>query len=457
MEINNFAIDEENNPELKAVRDETNSAIAEIDSRYSSAIEDTEQTFDKMAGQYEIDPDDGIQTGVENIIDAQNAATDFTVSKIEQQKEQEKKDYEKEQAGAYSDFKKQTDPFGVNAEKMATNGLTQSGYAESVRAQMYSDYQARIVSAREIYKKAELELNNAITQARLQNDATIAQIALDAFEKQSQIIIQGLTVKNGLLSQWASEKLATQQFYDKKYQNTLAQINYENEKAEEQKNTAWEQDFKTKTFEAETLDKKRSSVFEAVSIGRNPDTYSDEELAALGLTRADLMPYYNAYTRDLEISEEARQREREKHSLEQQRTQLEIDSLQNEVKLVDDDDDDEEEVFPVIKPADEEKVTSGFTGSTYKEAVAYLKSNRVSGATASNILTANEWSRSKRAYSTTGIGGAAVKNYNSYKDYLYAQVEFLILQAEEEENETNEKKETDYMSAKNINRWGAMK
>jgi peptidoglycan hydrolase-like protein with peptidoglycan-binding domain len=63
---------------------------------------------------------------------------------------------------------------------------------------------------------------------------------------------------------------------------------------------------------------------------------------------------------------------------------------------------------------------SDFTGSTYSEAVAYMKANGVAGAEASGVMTQSEWQRRKNA----GSGSAEVQNYSSYKDYLADYVEY---------------------------------
>ena len=68
----------------------------------------------------------------------------------------------------------------------------------------------------------------------------------------------------------------------------------------------------------------------------------------------------------------------------------------------------------------------GFTGSTYDAAYDYAVQNGVSKADASGIMTSSEWSRRKSSYQTTGQGGAEVKNYSSYKDYLAAITKYLI-------------------------------
>lgn len=78
------------------------------------------------------------------------------------------------------------------------------------------------------------------------------------------------------------------------------------------------------------------------------------------------------------------------------------------------------------KPQQENNKTSGFTGSTYSEAVAYAKAKGVPEAYASGIMTASEWSRRKNSSQSTGKGGEEVKNYSTYKDYLADITEYLV-------------------------------
>lgn len=68
---------------------------------------------------------------------------------------------------------------------------------------------------------------------------------------------------------------------------------------------------------------------------------------------------------------------------------------------------------------------SAFTGSTYEDAVSYVKAN---GGDYAGIMTASEWTRRRNSYKSSGQGGAEVKNYSSYKEYLAAITEYLISQ-----------------------------
>lgn len=88
--------------------------------------------------------------------------------------------------------------------------------------------------------------------------------------------------------------------------------------------------------------------------------------------------------------------------------------------------DTENDTTPVKKGDDPDPAPApAFSGSTYDEAVNYLKSNGVSAA---DVMTASEWTARKNAYKWTGQGGTEVQNYNSYKEYLADITEYLLEQ-----------------------------
>ena len=63
--------------------------------------------------------------------------------------------------------------------------------------------------------------------------------------------------------------------------------------------------------------------------------------------------------------------------------------------------------------------TTGFTGSTYKEAAAYLKSN---GKSSSGLMTSSEWVRHKNKNNSAGGEHEA----SSYQEYLAAFIYDLM-------------------------------
>lgn len=202
------------------VNDQKEVALKESNEIYDSMISQTDKLYqDQIAASKEY-----AETQKQN----QQAATDFAIEEINQQKAQAEKGYTKEQAGSYADYQKQIDPYGVQAEQVAASGLSNSGYAESLKTQAYVAYQNRVASSRESYQRAVLNYNNAITQARLQNNAVLAEIAYQALQQQLELSLAGFQYKNTLIL----DKLSTQHTLDDKYysryQDVLRQLEAEN-------------------------------------------------------------------------------------------------------------------------------------------------------------------------------------------------------------------------------------
>lgn len=212
------------------------SRFTQVEAEKQNAMSELEQTYDGM-----IDQSDGFYQAqidaskewAEKQGQLQQEQTDFAIEQIQQQKDQAKKDYTKEQSAAYKDWQKQSNQYGANAEAMAAQGMDKTGYSESAQVSMYNTYQNRVATARESYNKAVQDYDNAMTEARLQNNATLAEIAAEALEKQLELALSGFQYKNQLLLDKADKKTTMDQMYYNRYQDVLAQINQENALAEE--------------------------------------------------------------------------------------------------------------------------------------------------------------------------------------------------------------------------------
>ena len=158
----------------------------------------------------------------------QQAATDLAIEKIEQQREQAEKDYTKEQSGAYTDWQKQSNKYGANAEAMAAQGMANTGYAESSQVSMYNQYQARVTAARESIERARLNYDNAINEAKLQNDAKKAEIAYKTLQNSIALALEGFQYKNTLITELTKQKQDIKNNYYARYLKELEQINAEN-------------------------------------------------------------------------------------------------------------------------------------------------------------------------------------------------------------------------------------
>ena len=214
-----------NDDRFQGVETERKQALTENEQLYSGMANESQQYY-----QAQIDASkEWATTQQQN----QQAQTDFAIEQIEQQKEQAQKDYTKEQSGAYVDWQKQTNQYGVNAEQMAAQGLTNTGYSESSQVSMYNTYQNRVASARESYQKAILNYDNAIKDARLQNNSVLAEIAYQSLQTQLELSLQGFQYKNQLLLEKANQKTQIQARFDTRYQAVLDQMNKENALQEE--------------------------------------------------------------------------------------------------------------------------------------------------------------------------------------------------------------------------------
>jgi aspartyl-tRNA synthetase len=182
-----------------------NDMISQSDSYYQSQIDASKQWADK-------------QTQI------QNEQTDFAIQQIEQQKENAEKDYIKDQSGAYVDWQTQSKQHGVRAEQMADKGMQNTGYSESSQVSMYNTYQNRVMTAREAFSRAVQNYNNSITQARLTNNAALAEIAKNALQQQLELSLQGFQYKNTLLLDKAAKKLQIEDSYYNRYQDVLQQM-----------------------------------------------------------------------------------------------------------------------------------------------------------------------------------------------------------------------------------------
>ena len=210
--------------------------FTQVESDKQQALTEVEQTYGGMIDQadsyYQAQIDASKQWG-EQQQQLQQEQTDFAIEQIEQQKAQANKDYTKEQSGAYADWQKQSNKYGVNAEQMASGGLSNTGFSESSQVSMYNTYQNRVATARESYNQAVLNYNNAIKDAQLQNNSKLAEIAYQSLQTQLELSLQGFQYKNQLLETQLAQKQATEDRYYARYQDVLNQMNQENALAEE--------------------------------------------------------------------------------------------------------------------------------------------------------------------------------------------------------------------------------
>ena len=200
-------------------------ALTELENTYSGMISESDKYYQAQI--------DASKDWADKQSQLQQEQTDFAIEQIGQQKDQAHKDYIKEQSGAYVDWQKQSNQYGAEAERQATAGLTGTGFSESSQVSMYNTYQNRVATAREAFSRAVLNYDNAIKDARLQNNAALAEIAANALQQQLELSLQGFQYKNNLILEQANKKTELNNTYYNRYLDVLNQINQENALAED--------------------------------------------------------------------------------------------------------------------------------------------------------------------------------------------------------------------------------
>lgn len=210
--------------------------FANVEAAKTQALNEVDKNYGEMIDKSDSFYEEQIQASKdweEQQKQLQQEQTDFAIDQIEQQKEQAKQDYTKEQSGAYADWQKQSNQYGANAEQMASQGMSNTGFSESSKVAMYTAYQSRVSAAREAFTRATLDYDNAIKDAILQNNSVMAQLAFESYQKRLELALAGFQYKNQLILDQSDKKLQVESLYYQRWKDVLAQMNTENSLAEQ--------------------------------------------------------------------------------------------------------------------------------------------------------------------------------------------------------------------------------
>lgn len=223
---------------LAKIEQEKQNAINQSNNMYNGLLQDNQNIYDQQqeyANQYE---------------KTQNEALDkqlaFNEQKINQQKEIARQNFETEQKKAKNDFVSYTNPYGLQAEQFASQGLLNSGVSETAKLGGFNSYQNRLASANKVMQDAYIQYDNDMNQARLNNDVQKAQNALAKLEMQLKYSESFYNNKSTL----TQNQLSNNQQLDSDYYNRYNTV-YNNIQAEKQRAEAIRQ------WEAELAEKQR--------------------------------------------------------------------------------------------------------------------------------------------------------------------------------------------------------
>lgn len=343
-----------------------------VESDKQNALTEMDETYGNMIGsvdKYYQDQIDASKQWADTQSKLQQDQTDFTIEQINQQKDKAQKDYTKEQSGAYVDWQKQSNQYGSEAEKMASAGLSKTGFSESSQVAMYNTYQNRLATARESFTSAVLNYDNAIKDARLQNNAALADIAYQALQSQLELSLQGFQYKNQLISEQANKKIELENMYYQRWQDVLTQMNHENAMAEEIRQYNQNYQLQLKQFD-ESVRQFEMEYEQRLAEFKEEIRQFDEEIARL--KKKDEQEY------QLQIQ----QLELEKKQREQEQKNWEAEMALKEQQLA-----EEKRQFDKLHP---DKVYSGTTSSsatiTKSSGGTKTKNTATTTKTSSNLL-----------------------------------------------------------------------
>ena len=164
------------------------------------------------------------------------------------------------------------------------------------------------------------------------------------------------------------------------------------------------------------------SVYDSL-YGRDYTVWNDNRTFGYGQHRDAISDEQWAAAMDYQREQDAYQKERDKIADAQWQKTYDLQKKSSTVS-----DNSNEKPFSSIEPTIEVDNGGDKTPklTDYKSAYDYVVSKGVPKSNAAGIMTREEWARRKNSYNSTGQGGAEVKNYSSYADYLADIAEFMI-------------------------------
>ena len=183
---------------------QTQQQINNLQTEKQNAINEYETGYNNQLQQYndlQQQQQNYIDTWAANQKEQQQKQTDYNIGLINQNKEEAAKETQKQTQDAYIDYMKQTNQYGGALENLASRGLATQGYSESSKVAMYNTYQNRVATANAALTKANTDYDNQIQQALLNNDAALAETALEQMKQTYQLALSGFEYTSNLYNQ----------------------------------------------------------------------------------------------------------------------------------------------------------------------------------------------------------------------------------------------------------------
>lgn len=171
-----------------------------------------------------------------------NQQAQMQIDQINRNKAELDKETAKTNSGLYAEYKKASNPYGANAEQLFTQGLGNSGYAESTQTSLYNTYQKNVTDTINTSNKLKADFDFQIQQAMQNRDVQQAQYALEMYKQKMNLLTQEYDLKNnkeqdlynrGIDERNYNYQVGRDQVADSQWEKEYQQMLKENELAEQ--------------------------------------------------------------------------------------------------------------------------------------------------------------------------------------------------------------------------------
>jgi hypothetical protein len=210
-------IPDQNDPALTAYDTKMEAALAEEQKHTSQASKELENLkTDTMAS---IDSDQAKQ---EELV---QSGLELQEQKLNNEIDKADKSMQAEKADAYADYQKEIDPYGVNAEYRASQGLNRSGYSESAKVSAFTAYQHRVATARAAFEQAKTEYNIAMEEAKQNANVELANISAKSLQQKLTAAMQFFTMNDSIYNNSLANRINIENHYNTQKNNEWERIN----------------------------------------------------------------------------------------------------------------------------------------------------------------------------------------------------------------------------------------
>lgn len=215
-----------------------------------------------------------------------NQQTEMTIDDLKRQRNKIDTEVNKTTSGLYTNYQKNVNNYGVQAEQQARMGLANSGYAETSRINLYNAYQKNVTDTINNANQLKADFDFKMAEARKQGDLTIAQNELALLQQNMQLLTQEYEMKNN------RRQFLYQQERDKT-QDSQWQKNYDLQKDQ------WQQSFDYQKNRDTVKDQQWQTAFDyqkqrdAVSDSQWEKQYELSKKASASSSRGGSSGYYS--------------------------------------------------------------------------------------------------------------------------------------------------------------------